>query len=57
MIDLSALGLTVGNFNTWLQTHAVMSGADTIITIDANSTIELEQHRVSALRASDFLFV
>ena len=57
VIDLGPLGLTVGNFNTWLQTHAVMSGADTIITIDANNTIELDNTALSALRASDFLFV
>jgi lysophospholipase L1-like esterase len=57
VIDLGSLGLTVGNFNTWLQTHAVMSGADTIITIDANNTIELDNIALSTLRASDFLFV
>jgi lysophospholipase L1-like esterase len=57
VIDLGSLGLTVSNFSTWLQTHAVTSGADTIITIDANNTIELDNVALSALRASDFLFV
>ena len=32
-------------------------GSDTVITLDANNTIRLEDVRLSSLQSNDFLFV
>ena len=55
-LDLRALGLTIGSFDAWLGSHAVASGGDTIITIDADNTIALAGVAIASLRATDFAF-
>lgn len=55
-LDLRALGLNIGNFNAWLGSHAVTSGVDTIITIDADNTIALSGVAITSLRSTDFAF-
>jgi Ca2+-binding RTX toxin-like protein len=40
-----------------LQSHMAEVGTSVVITVDANTTIEIQNRTMSQLHASDFLFV
>ena len=43
------------NIGTWLASHAVAAGADTVITLGVNDTITLKNIALASLHASDFI--
>ena len=57
VLDFTTLGLSVGDFATWRQSHVANSGSDAVVTIETGQSVTLKGISATALQAGDFLFL